>query len=86
MVLADTVDNMVNGSYKERFIAEYNQVCIRLLKLENTIKAYDGDGLDFEPDSPKDLLQLQADLMRSYKAILEKRAVYEKITLEEVTL
>ena len=86
MILADTVENMVSGSYKERFIAEYEQLCIRLLKLDNAIEAFEGEGLDFEPDSPLELLKVQADTMRNYKAILEKRAVYENIDLKEVTI
>lgn len=86
MVLNDTVEQMISGSYKERFLAEYYQLCIRLIKLENTIELYEKEGLEFEPDSPKELLELQVQTMRNYKAILQKRAVYEKIELEEVYL
>lgn len=86
MQLADTVDNMVNGGYKDRFIAEYEQLCIRLLKLQNLITHIKGGETDFAPDSPIELLETQEEIMSTYKTILEKRAKYERINIKEVTL
>ena len=86
MQLADTVEKMIDGGYKERFIAEYNQLCIRLLKLQNLLTLVKGGEADFAPDSPIEILEAQEEIMSTYKTILEKRAVYEKIELKEVTL
>ena len=86
MQLADTVENMIDGGYKERFIAEYEQLSIRLLKLQNTISTYKNGSLEFDPDSPIELLEAQEEIMSTYKMILEKRAKYEEINLPEVTL
>lgn len=85
MILAETVDNMLGG-YKERFIAEYEQLSIRILKLQNTITTYKRGELDFDPDTPIEILEAQEETMNIYKKILEKRAGYENITLPEVTL
>lgn len=85
MILAETVDNMLGG-YKDRFIAEYEQLTIRLLKLQNTISTYKNGELDFDPETPIEVLEAQEETMNLYKEILEKRAQYEKITLPEVTL
>ena len=85
MILAETIDNMLGG-YKERFIAEYEQLLIRLLKLQNTITTYKRGELEFDPDTPIEILEAQEETMNLYKQILEKRAGYEKITLPEVTL
>ena len=86
MQLADTVEKMIDGGYKEGFIAEYNQLCIRLLKLQNLLTLVKGGEADFAPDSPIEILEAQEEIMSTYKTILEKRAVYEKIELKEVTL
>ena len=38
--LKDTIEGMISDDYKERFIAEYNQVKIRVAKLESMITKY----------------------------------------------
>lgn len=86
MVLGDTVEKMIDGNYKERFIAEYEQLSIRLLKLQNTISTYKSGVLEFDPDTPIEILEAQEETMSIYKKILEKRAGYEKIILPEVEL
>ena len=86
MELKDTVEKMVNGSYKDRFIAEYEQLAIRLLKLDNTITMIKEKKIGYEPESPLELLEAQAQVMRVYKKILEKRSIKEDITLKEVSL
>ncbi|MBO7425117.1 MAG: hypothetical protein J6U23_05515 [Clostridiales bacterium] len=86
MELKDTVGKMVNGSYKDRFVAEYEQLSIRLLKLDNTIRMIKEKTIDYEPESPIEFLEAQAQVMRVYKKILEKRAIKENITLKEVSL
>jgi len=84
--LSDTVDLMIEGGYKERFLAEYAQLSIRLLKLQNTITTFKNGVLDFDPETPIEILEAQEETMSLYKSILEKRATFEKINLPEVTL
>ena len=51
MELKDTISGMLSADYKERFIAEYQQIKIRLEKLKTMLgKLYDGK-LDFKPKS-----------------------------------
>lgn len=69
-------------TYKDRFIIEYTILSKRIEKLENLLNINnDYEGLDFEPDSPRELLVTQLQTMKVYKAILEKRAAYENIKL-----
>ena len=81
----DTVDDMLSGDYKQRFVAEYNQLSIRIAKLKafcNKIQAAQMTGTE-EPahDCPLDLLRKQLRTMEEYKRILELRAVIEKVRL-----
>lgn len=86
MELKDTVGLMVSSDYKERFAAEYYQTLIRYKKLDAMIDKYYKNQLDFTPTCPIFVLKLQRDLMLQYLAMLEKRAKYEGIELEEVDL
>ena len=79
--LTDTLSMMSSDDYKERFLAEYIQVCIRLSKLTNMLERLDNDTLSFKPDCPSELLRKQADVMLEYGKILQKRAKYESIEL-----
>lgn len=94
MELKDTVEGMVSADYKERFIAEYEQLKIRLGKLHaynQKIQVYDdcfyaGETykLDFdepEHDCPASLLSEQETLMKKYLDVLERRALWERVTL-----
>lgn len=88
--LNETVELMHSKDYKERFIAEYAQLKIRVEKLRAfiiKIEVGQMDGLErFEPkhDCPLWLLQDQLVAMDSYKHILEQRAVMECIDLSNV--
>lgn len=85
MELKETVNGMLSEDYKERFIAEYQQVIIRLRSLKNMIDAYREDRLDFTPETPIELLDDQYKYMTLYAGSLVKRAkLYEGIDLEEV--
>lgn len=85
MKLNETVNRMLSDDYKERFIAEYEQVIIRCRSLKNMIDAYREDRLDFTPDSPIELLEEQYNYMTLYAGTLVKRAkLYEGIEIEEV--
>ena len=79
MELKDTIDDMLSDDYKKRFIAEYNQLYCRILKLENIIVNW--DNLDFTPTSSYNDLLMQLHYMHMYKKILSKRAYDEYIKL-----
>lgn len=80
--LEDTVVKMLSQDYKERFIAEYEQLYIRSMKLVNMIQNW--ERLDFTPTCPKYLLENQYKAMHQYLSILYERADREGIKLPEV--
>lgn len=84
--LGDTSQLMTSDLYQERFIAEYGQTKVRALHLENMITAYEDKTIEFEPDTPIEILKSQLEIMRIYVNILENRSKREKITLPEVDI
>jgi hypothetical protein len=80
--LADTVALMNSPDYKERFIAEYFQLNIRIDKLRNMLNRYHNGTLDFTPSCPISLLEAQLDSMVVYIGYLRERAKHEGIVLE----
>ena len=84
MDLKDTIQEMISDDYKDRFIAEYNQVLIRSRKLKNVIDDYYNNCLKFELKSPISLLEDQYKAMTIYCGILVRRAEKEHIELSEV--
>lgn len=84
MELKDTIPFMVSTDYRQRFQAEYMQLCIRLRKLEHFIVRCENDE-NVTHDCPLDLLRRQVAIMIQLKTLLEQRAeVYEDIKLGEV--
>lgn len=83
--LAKTVDGMLSDDYKERFIAEYVQLLVRLTRLDTFIqKILMGRSVEkMMHDCPIDLLIKQREEMAEYLDILKKRARIEKINLPE---
>ena len=81
MTLDKTVDLMLSDDYKDRFEAEYRQLVNRANKLRKMIRQYEKGELDFDPESPIDILVWQLKTMDEYIYILKRRASYEKITL-----
>lgn len=84
--LKDTVKGMNNKDYKERFVAEYQQLTIRRNKLKKFIEKIDiakHYGVIEEPkhDCPFGLLIKQLNIMDEYAHILEERAIIENIEL-----
>ena len=71
MKLSDTVEMMNSADYKERFIAEYNQLKIRFIGLMNMCGKWDRDELTFAPTCPRSTYELQLKAMRDYMTILE---------------
>ena len=79
--LKDTVELMNSADYKERFIAEYEQLVIRYRGLKNMLDKWDRDELTFEPTCPRSTYNMQIKAMADYIAVLEARAVMEGINL-----
>ena len=84
--LADTIDDMLNPDYRERFKAEYQQTKIRYEKLKafNTkIKAaHMSTKVDMPAhDCPEELLREQQAVIGQYLHLLELRAEIEFIDL-----
>lgn len=81
MTLADTINNMLSEDYSERFKAEYNQLTIRLERLENVISKAEANDVTFNNNKSLEILKAQRETMQSYKKILETRADNEGIRL-----
>ena len=79
--LKDTVELMTSPDYRDRFIAEYQQLVIRYRGLRNMLDKWDRGELNFKPTCPRSTYNMQIKAMTDYIAILEARAVMEGITL-----
>lgn len=83
MILAETINGMVSENYKERFIAEYQQLSIRYNGLKKMLDNWDKNELAFPPTCPRNTYNMQIKAMTDYIAALEARAVMEGIDLEK---
>ena len=81
MNLNETVEMMNSPEYKERFIAEYLQLKIRMSGLSAMLKRYKEGTLTFNPSCSYDLLNAQFKAMDLYASFLEDRAKVEDIEL-----
>lgn len=88
MELKDTINEMISEDYKERFIAEYKQLSIRIQKLEDLLFKINTNQTPscFKPSCPLSLLEDQLLTMVRYHGVLKIRARYENINLEEVEI
>lgn len=77
--LIDTVVPMLSADYKERFCAEYIQLCIRVGKLIKMLEKWEAGELNFTPTCPRELLEKQAGLMNELMGVMEERARIEGI-------
>lgn len=84
MKLKDTINGMVSEDYKERFIAEFQQLVIRYNGLKSMLEKWDKNELPFVPSCPRSTYNLQITAMTDYIAVLEARAIMEGIELQEV--
>ena len=84
MKLKDTINGMISNDYKERFIAEYQQLVIRYKGLQSMLDKWDKNELPFTPTCPRSTYNMQLAAMADYIAVLEARAVMENIDLQEV--
>lgn len=81
--LKQTVELMVSDDYKDRFLAEYNQLGIRLLKLMEMVFKWDNNELDFVPTCPRAIYTYQIEAMKKYFDFLVIRAKIEGIELKD---
>lgn len=82
MKLVDTVNGMNSADYKERFIAEYQQLVIRYRGLTSMLYKWDrGIDLGFVPTCPRSTYNMQVKAMTDYIAVLEARAVMEELIM-----
>ena len=72
---------MESKDYKERFIAEYIQLKIRMDALAGMLIKMENNMLDFTPKCSYDLLNGQLKAMNLYAEYLKERAEIEKIDL-----
>ena len=86
MELKDTIDMMMSSDYKERFKAEYYQLKIRYIKLQDMVNKYDNDTLGFKPNCSINRLKYQLLIMSDYLKIMQARALWEDIDLGEEVL
>lgn len=73
MKLVETVNLMCSNDFKDRFIAEYVQLAIRLSKLDAALNNPSAARFEID-DIARALMLKQRDAMESYKVCLEKRA------------
>ena len=79
--LKETVDLMLSSDYKERFVAEYQQLKIRYVKLLDMVHRWECSLLDFKPSCPITTYYKQLSYMRGYLDILEQRAEIENVKI-----
>lgn len=84
--LNQTVDLMDSESYKERFIAEYAQITIRMIRLRKALDSIKDNTYPkcFKPTCDIDVLNTQLNYMSAYRGVLIFRASIEEIELPEV--
>lgn len=82
MELKDTIEGMLSTDYVERFKAEYNQVSLRVKKLEKILDDNYKGKLTYNLLTPTSILEIQLEVMEDYKDVLETRAELEGIKLD----
>lgn len=79
--LAATAELMVSSDYKQRFKAEFIQLKNRYEGLQNMIRKWDNDELNFTPTCPREIYDVQLAAMQRYLGVLEERAEMENIKI-----
>ena len=82
MKLSETVELMCSENFKDRFLAEYLQLKIRLNGLNAMLEKYKNGTLDFKPKCSYNLLNAQRKVMEIYLSYLEERAEIENISID----
>lgn len=83
MNLKDTVGRMQSKNYKDRFKAEYFQLKIRYESLLDILEKADKGTLPYKLTCPRSIYNEQLRGMKIYMNVLEDRAIYEDIDLNE---
>lgn len=83
MILSETINGMVSKDYKERFIAECQQLVIRYKGLKKMLDNWDKNELTFTPPCPRSTYEMQIKAMVDYIAVLVVRANMEGIDLKK---
>lgn len=81
MDLQTITELMLSSDYKDRMKGEYYHLQNRKENLEAVLKLWDSGKLPFTPDCPRSIYDLQMRAMKEYMAVLEARAIIEKIVL-----
>lgn len=81
LTYASTVDDMLSNDWKRRLKAEYNQLALRLARLNHTIEFADENQMEGTLYAQIGVLKIQALVMSTYKRILEERAKLVGLTL-----
>ena len=82
--LSETIDLMNSENYDDRLKAEYYQLVIRMIGLNNMLEKYKDGTLNFVPKCSYELLYAQLQSMRNYAHYLEERAKVEEINLRNL--
>lgn len=75
MKLVETVNLMCSNDFKDRFIAEYIQLVIRLSKLDAVLNNTSDTRFEVD-DTTRALMLKQRDAMESYKACLKNEQIF----------
>lgn len=79
--LESTCVSMCSLDYKERFVAEYEQLAIRYMALKDMVDNWDKGTLNFQPICTRETYNKQLKAMSDYLDILWIRSKVEGIKL-----
>ena len=82
MELKEIVEFMLSDKHEDRFIAEYQQLDIRIKKLTDFLEKYKNGELNFKTACDYDLLHSQLAFMKAYQYYLGLRADIEDIDVD----
>lgn len=77
--LEETIELMTSPDYKDRFKAEFEQLCFRINKLDVFLNKWDTGELKTTPKSPREWFERQRQAMYDYGQVLTARAIKEEI-------
>lgn len=81
--LKDTVKLMTSFDYRERFVAEYEQLVIRYKGLRNTLDKWDRSELDFTLICPRSTYNLQLKQWRIILLFLKQEQLWKALYCKE---
>ena len=75
---------LTSNDHVERFQGEYYFIERKLDRLDRLLYKWKNHELDFEPKTPRTILEMQAEQMRRYLETLDVRAKLEGITFSDM--